>query len=119
MNAINLSSINLEGKLHPVGYKVVTQDLKSLGLKNNSNIIQYPLKEWFYLPAAEVEEGKSHWGGIWVAKDFSNAKKIMNYMSQKYGVHTRIFKSAIDRVLYSTSCRIKTNGVILLEEMFL
>jgi hypothetical protein len=47
-----------EGIEYNLGYKVTTSDLKSLGLRNNPNIISYPIDEWFYLPENQIEKGK-------------------------------------------------------------
>jgi len=101
-----------------ITYKVVTKNMKSLGLRNNPNIIQYPINQWVYLKKEDLQEGARDWGGIWVAKTLSGAKKLRNYMAKKYSHQTRIFKSDIDKILYANSYRIKTNGIKLLEEIF-
>lgn len=102
-----------------VGYKVVTGDLKSLGLRKNPNILEFKINEWFYLPRKDIEEGEKDWGGIWVARTLSNAKKLKDYMKNKYNKETRIFKTALDKILYLNSYRIKTNGIKLVEEIFI
>jgi len=101
-----------------LGYKVVTQDMKSLGLRKNPNILEFKLNEWYYLPKNQIEKSSGDWGGIWVARTFSNAKKLKQYMTEKYHKPTKIFKTALDKILYSNSYRIKTNGVKLIEEIF-
>ena len=40
-------------------------------------------------------------------------------MLEKYGVETRIFRTAYDKDLFKNAGRIKTNKVYLLEEIFL
>ena len=101
----------------PFGYKVVTTDLKSLGLRKNPNILTYPLGEWFELPRSELRKGKGDYGGIWLCKTKSAAKKLKKYMMDKHQVATRVFKAYINEVLYSNSYRIKTDGIMLAEEM--
>jgi hypothetical protein len=115
MPAIGL--VNYKGIQHPVGYKLVTDDLKSLGLRENPNIIQYSIGEWMKLPPENIREGSDDWGGIWAARNFGSARKLRNYMKNKHGMETRIFKSALGSILYSNSYRIKTDSIILLEEL--
>ena len=102
-----------------IAYKVVTQNLQSLGLRKNPNIMTFKLDEWIYLPKKDIVSGKGDWGGIWVAKQKSGATKLKKYMKNKYNIDTRIFVTQIDNILFSNSYRIKTNGVRLLEEIML
>lgn len=113
-----LHTINLKGIIYFLGYKVVTTDLKSLGLRDNPNIIQYKVNEWCFLPEEEIEEGKGDWGGIWVARTLSNAKGVIKSINRtKNPFSTRIFEAALDQILYFNDYRIKTNGVMLFEEI--
>ena len=100
-----------------IGYKVVTADMKSLGLKKNPNILTFPQNEKLCLPKEEVEEGKGDWGGIWVAATVGGANTLVKYMSEKYGVECRIFIAELGKVLYENSYRIKTNSVKLIKEI--
>ena len=111
--------MNLEGKICFVGYRVLTKDLKSLGLRRNPNILQYPIREWYFLPEDKIIEGKNDFGGIWVARTFGNARKLSEYMKEKHDTETRLFKSAVDKILFENSYRIKTNGIYLAEELFI
>ena len=86
-----------------IGYKVVTRDMKSLGLRKNPNILTFPFQKWLYLPANQIKKGKQDFGGIWVTKNLSGAKKLQRYMLDKYNQKTRIFKSKLDKILYSNS----------------
>lgn len=112
-----METITLNGKSYQIGFKVVTKDMKSLGLRKNPNIIQFPVRQWYFLSDEQLLSGKSDWGGIWVARTHSNARRLKEYMAEKYSQKTRIFRTAIDKVLYSNSYRVKTNGVNLLEEL--
>lgn len=100
-----------------IGYKVVTEDLKSLGLRKNPNILTYPIGNWFFLEESKVEEGSGDWGGIWLCRTPSGARQLRKYMWTRHQVKTRIFKSQTAKILFSNSYRIKTNGILLLEEI--
>ncbi len=111
------NTITLDNKIYSLGYKVVTSELESLGLRKNPNIIKYNIAEWYFLPENQIVCGNSDFGGIWVAKTLSGAKKLQQYMQEHHSKETRIFKTAIDNILYSNSYRIKTNGINMLEEI--
>ncbi len=112
-----IDTINLNGDCYPVGYKVVTEDLKSLGLRRNPNIIAYSINEWYYLKENQIKDGPDDWGGIWVARTLSNAKKLKKYYEEKHLKSARVFKATLDEILYFNSYRIKTNGIVMLEEI--
>ncbi len=117
MKIPGISKIKYQDKIYSLGHRVVTENMQSLGLRNNPNIITYPFQEWVYLKTDQIQKGKSDWGGIWVARTPSRAKGLHKYMKQKHKTPTRIFKSAIDKILYANDYRIKTNAIILLEEI--
>lgn len=45
-------------------YKVFTEELKSLGLRKNPNIITFIPNEWYFLDKDNIVEGVSDFGGI-------------------------------------------------------
>jgi hypothetical protein len=96
-------------------YKVVTDDMKSLGLRRNPTILEYRIGEWVKSPT--VKTGKSDDGGIWVVSTMYNAVKLLMYMRNKYNISCRIFRASIGRVLFTNSYRTKTNKVKLIEEI--
>ncbi|MFH1248543.1 MAG: hypothetical protein V1660_00130 [archaeon] len=100
-------------------YKVLTKDLHSLGLRKNPNILEYKVGVWKRLPNNMIKKGKDDYGGIWVVATLGNARKIRDYMHNKYKEETRIFKVSIGNTLYSNSYRLKTDRVKLLEELIL
>ena len=100
-----------------IGYKVVTEDLKSLGLRKNPNILTFPIGVVVELFDKDIVRGNGDWGGIWMARTISNAKKLQDYMSDKYDRSTRLFKATLDEVLFVNNYRIKTNAVKLYEEV--
>ncbi|MGV8087403.1 MAG: hypothetical protein ACP5N1_07260 [Candidatus Woesearchaeota archaeon] len=116
-NIHKIQTITLDDKVYNLGFKVVTQNLESLGLRKNPNIIKYPISEWYFLSQNQIVDGQDDFGGIWVARTLSGAKNLQKYMQKQYSKETRIFKTAIDKILYSNSYRVKTNGINMLEEI--
>jgi len=116
-NHRNFKTINFRGKERPLGFKVVTKNLCSLGLRKNPNILQFALGQWFYLDKEDICFGKGDWGGIWAARTQSNAFKLQDYMFEKYSNETRVFKAALGDILYHNSYRIKTSGLCMFEEI--
>lgn len=94
-------------------YKVVTEEMKSLGLRKNPTILTYKLGKWIKSPT--IKANKDDDGGIWVAKNLSSAKKIQKYMMDKYGIKCQIYSVRIGESLYGNSYRIKTDKVKFIE----
>ena len=92
-------------------YKVVTEDLKSLGLRNNPTILNFPMGEWVSSPT--IKEGKSDDGGVWVCSNLSGAKRLKKYMFDKHNIRTFIMEAEIGKVLFKNSYRLKTDKVRL------
>lgn len=109
--------VKMEGEFYPLGYKVVTEDLKSLGLRKNPTIMSFPIGEWIMLPEDEVVVGKCDWGGIWTALRKGSIPTLENYMMEKYATKTRAFLTAMCRPVFANDYRIKSQGVMLLEEI--
>ncbi len=103
------------------GYRVVTPEMKSLGLRRNPNILTYPeTGEIFRLPEDWIKEGMQDWGGIWVSKTLYRAKYLVRYMAEKH--HTpgcRVFVAELGKILYENSYRIKPDSVEFLAELIL
>lgn len=115
MSKIHTASIN--GRLYQMGYKVLTEDMKSLGLNKNLNIHQYPFNEWYFLPIEDIFPGKDDFGGIWLCRTFGRAYKLAEYMLEKHDTNTRIFKGCLADILYFNDFRIKTKGIKLFDEI--
>jgi len=106
-------------------YKVVTKDLKSLGLRNNPTIMHFPIGEWVYEPNPTYDKGGfGGTGGIWVANGLSNAKGLLRYMKKKALkenvpklLKCKLFEVEIGNILYSNSYRTKTDKVKLKKEL--
>jgi hypothetical protein len=95
-------------------YKVVTEDLKSLGLRKNPTILSFPLHEWVLSPTVSYD--KKDAGGIWCCEKLSAARALKKYFELKYG-RARIFECAIGMVLFQNSYRTKTDKVRLITEI--
>jgi len=94
-------------------YKVVTENMESLGLRRNPTILKYKLNKWIKSPT--IKEGSSDDGGIWVVKTKSNANKLVKYMRKMHKVNCLIFEAKIGKILYENNYRIKVNKVKLYE----
>jgi hypothetical protein len=95
-------------------YKVLREDLTSLGLLG-APCLQYRFGEW-NRPQEALSDHPRKGGGLWVAPTLGAARSMRKYMQRKDGVRTRIFRCRIDGVLYRTSCRVKTAGVLFTAE---
>jgi hypothetical protein len=107
----------IDGVLRPILFKVVTSDLKSLGLRRNPNIMQFPLGEWVKLSDDKIVPDKKGWGGIWGKLTLSDAKGLAKYMLRAHETPTRIFLTGVDNSVYANRYSIKSQGVILLREL--
>lgn len=108
--------VSIDGILRPILFKVVTHDLKSLGLRKNPNIMTFSINAWS-ISNTNPNPGNSDIGGIWSALRLAGAKTLSKYMESQYKVETRIFKTAVDTPLYANSYRVKSAGVYLLTEI--
>lgn len=107
----------IEGISRPLLYKVVTENFQSLGLRRNPNILTFPPGRWVILDDDLIVPGKGDWGGIWCTLKISKARELGKYMKEKHKTDTKIFLTVVDKPLYANSYRIKSVGVMLLEEI--
>lgn len=109
--------VDVDGLWRPLVFKVVTQDLQSLGLRHNPTIMTFPVGQWVY-EGNELVAGKEDHGGIWSALLPSGAKTITKYMARMYGVEARTFLATVDNPLYANqSYRVKSEAVYLIKEI--
>ena len=47
---VKIAEETLDGIVRKVGFKVITPDMKSLGLRGNPNILEYSLGDWIFVP---------------------------------------------------------------------
>lgn len=96
-------------------FKVVTQDLQSVGLLG-AVPLQYHLNKWVQ-PLEPLSNDPRKGGGLWVAPRESHARAMQKYLARKHNLTAKIFRCNIGRIIYQSSCRIKTDKVMLIEEV--
>lgn len=101
-----LHTLKMDGKKYSVGYKVVTEDLKSTGL-SGTPVRQYSDEVW----NVDLEHG------IWVARVPSFATYIRSYMHQKYRVKTRTFVVALQGIKEINSNGVRASEIKFLKEL--
>lgn len=103
-------------ELENLRYKVVKlPDLTSTGLLH-STILTYKKKRWTY-PAEPPQNGKHGPGGCWANRTISQARHLQVYLRERYRMRTAIFLCLIDRVLFESSYRTKTNRLFLIDRI--
>jgi len=91
------------------GFKVLSKDLKSLGILN-ALLKQYYFNIWNKAEkplSAHPKKG----GGIWLAKTLRDARKLQKYILKTREIETRIFYCKIRKIIFQTSGRIKTDKI--------
>jgi len=53
-----------------------------------------------------------------IARTESKAKFLKKYMKEKHNMETRVFKTAFENVVHHKEWRIKTNKILMFEELF-
>jgi hypothetical protein len=96
-------------------FKVVTQDLKSVGLFNAPQI-DYKIGEWVY-PLEPLSNHSRKGGGLWVIKRRGDAFRMKKYLEKNHGIIAKIFICFIGKIVLETSYRAKTDKVMLFEEL--
>lgn len=95
-------------------YKVVTEHLKSLGLRKNPNVMTFITNRWMYEPNPDA--GKQDTGGIWCCEKLSAARALKKYFEGRYG-RAKVFECEIGVVLFQNNYRTKTDKVKLIKEV--
>lgn len=102
----------------PLAYKVVTNDMWSLGLRKNPNTMKFPVGEWTF-ENNPLQYGNKDFGGIWSAHRMGNANTIKKYCLEEKDMTTRCFLTAVyNPVAFVGNYRIKSEGVMLMKEIF-
>ena len=108
---------NVNGVWYPLGFKVVDVKNRSLGLRNNPNIMTFFPNVFVELPKNQTAEGSDDWGGIWSALSRSGAKTLQKHCMETWGMETKLYIAALSNPLYANSYRVKSQGIMLLEEL--
>ena len=96
-------------------YKVVTPQMRSLGLRANPTILTFSVGKWVASPKKQAAHADA--GGIWSARTLGGARALVRYMQRHYGIRCRIFAAEIDRVLRGNSYRVQSPKIRLLAEL--
>ncbi|MDP3726622.1 MAG: hypothetical protein Q8R36_05515 [bacterium] len=94
-------------------FKILREDITSVGLLGAPHK-KYRLGVW-NKPDENLSHHPRKGGGLWVTPTKADAKSFQRYVLRKHGIRTRIFCCIIGRILYQTSCRVKTDGVFFTE----
>ncbi len=105
----------LEGTWHPLGYKVVTEELQSLGLRKNPNILTFPVGRWVE-EKGELIPTEIDYGGIWTALRKGSIKTLQKHCQETWEMKTKGYLTAIYNPVFVNSYRIKSQAVMLLRE---
>lgn len=108
---------NIDNIWYPLSYKLVTEDLLSLGLRKNPTRMEFPLNEWIYLPIEKVVPGSTDFGGIWSARRKGSTTTLRKHCLRKHAMKTRLFITALYNPVFSNDYGIKSQGVLLLKEV--
>ena len=95
-------------------FKVLREDMTSVGLLGAARK-QYLFNVW-NIPDEPISDHPRKGGGLWVVPTKSEAKKIRKYVLKKHGIQTRIFQCQIGGIIYSSSCRVKTDKLFFTEK---
>ena len=109
--------VKLESNWYPLGYRVTTLENKSLGLDNNHNILTYKPNEWIGIEQRDLVADIRGRGGVWTAIKRSDAWKLQRLCLEKHGMKTRIYLAAVYNPVFATSYRVKSEKIMLLEEL--
>lgn len=108
----------LNGIWFPLAYKVVTENLESLGLKDNPTIMTFPVCRWVNLDDAEVVPGlETDVGGIFTALRKGRIKDLKSHCWDTWEMKSRGFLVAINNPVGNNDYRLKSQGVKLLKEI--
>lgn len=111
--------VRLEQRWYPLGFRVLTNDLKSLGLRGNTTILTYKIGEWTKLQKSQLIFDDVDEGGIFSGVSLSAARKTQESCRnrQRNPFETRVFYAAILNPFLSNSYKVKSQGLMLLEEL--
>ena len=98
-------------------FKVVTPDLRSLGLRQNPTILTYRLGRWVRSPKRQAQRADA--GGIWAARSLAGARSLVRYMRKNYRVACRVFEAQIEaeRIVRQNSYRVQAPRLRLIREL--
>ena len=98
-------------------FKVVTPDMRSLGLRKNPTILTYSVGRWVVSPKEQADRADA--GGIWAACELSGALALVRYMRKNYRIACRVFEAQVDarRVKRENTYRLQAPRIRLVREI--
>jgi hypothetical protein len=110
--------VNLDHKWYPLGFRVTTMDNKSLGLRNNPTIFTYSKGNWVLETKPLISERTDN-GGIWSGASLSSAHKTQSYcLNRKENpFETKIYYAALYNPIFANSYGVKSEGLMILDEV--
>jgi hypothetical protein len=109
--------VKISCRWYPLGYRVTTLDNKSLGLAGNTDILTYKLNGWVGIRKKDLIPGIQSRGGVWTAIDRSGAWDLERHCRERWNMRTKTFLAAVRNPVGATSYRIKSQAIMLLEEL--
>lgn len=101
----------------PLAYKVVTDNMQSLGLRRNPTPMKFFVGQWVFEENV-LEYGSKDFGGIWSAHRLGNANTLKKYCLQEKNMATKTYLCAVyNPVAFVGNYRIKSEGVMLMKEI--
>ncbi len=97
-------------------FKVVSDDLTSVGLLGAAKL-QYKVGEWVY-PLEPLSDHPRRGGGLWVIRKRGAAFRMRRYLLDNHNLRARVFSCRIGDIILETSYRLKTDKVMLLDELY-
>ena len=96
-------------QLTKYAFKVLRGNLKSIGLLG-AIPIQYRFNFW-NKPRESLSPHPRKGGGLYVCPTLNYARKFQKYVLKQYGIKTVVFRCQIGKILFQSSCRIKTDKI--------
>ncbi len=78
--------------------------------------MEFPVGEWIF-ETNKIQCGDKDWGGIWSALRKGSIKTLKQHCQDTWDMETRGFLVAIWNPVFANSYRIKSQGVMLLNEI--
>ncbi len=104
-----------EGIWYPLGYKVVTTKMESVGTRGNLPLT-FPVGEWVCMDNEEMSPSEADGDGIWALLRKGSLKNLKTqYMNA--GIKTRGFLTAMYNPIYASSSKVKSQGMMILKEI--
>ncbi len=111
--------VKVEKIWFPLGYKVVTLENRSLGLRRNPTIYTYNIGKWNIMPTDQIIRDGVDEGGIFSGASLASARKTQKYCLErpKNPFETKIFFAAVYKPFLANDYKVKSQGIMLLEEV--